>query len=80
MNRVYVVINIVTSHQSLSADRVFANPDAAEKYCSRQIDEHYTGIRESEHTEQIGDFLWSNGVDDWGYEIQFAEFVDGDSR
>lgn len=80
MSRAYVAIMVVTDHWERDIKRVFTDYDAAEEYCEQQIEKHFADIRDSEHTEQSDDYIWTNGVDDWGYEIQLTELVDGESR
>lgn len=77
--RVYVVISIVTDHWVREVEQVFAMRSDAEEYCEQTIEDHYSDIVESEHTELNGEYLWTNGMDDWGLVIESAQFNAGDS-
>lgn len=80
MNRAYVAIMVITDDWERDVKRVFTDYDEATAFCEEQIEKHFADIRDSEHTEQSGDYIWTNGLDDWGYEIQITELVDSDSR
>jgi len=79
-NRVYVVCSVNTDHGVREVERVFADSDAAEEYCEQTIANHYADIAESEHTEQVSDYIWTNGVDKWGLVIDSTQFVGENAR
>jgi len=77
-DRIYVCIHINTDHSVRDVEKAFESRTAAEGYCAckNYIDE----LEQSDATEQTDDYLYTNGVDNFGYVIETTKLETGESR
>ncbi len=73
---IYVCIYVNTDHHVRDVEQAFTEREAAEAYCEQNLRDE---LVEADATHQADDYLYSNGIDDWGYTIERTTLNTGDA-
>lgn len=73
---IHICIYENSDHSVREVKTAFRSRDAAKAYCEENLSDD---LVESDATHQVDDYLYSNGIDRFGYDIQRTRLQDGDT-